>query len=245
MSPIYSTVDQLGTIRRVLRSYLRLPFSTDSVPGAFMEAVLAHVHHGEVLATYDYVDVVNRHQRVGWSIKSTKADTPLTWKRAKLAAKAGLIADSLKTTAGLQKLGDEIIRFCNTHAHESLTKYKLDAIGFARLVLHKNGSIRYFERELCTKAKPDIFNPQDFTWRWSTEKKGGKKEQLSALHGFHVSSGARWWAWHGHGENQLHFTGERQAWWPHPEDPHSIAFAYPAADTRLTLEQLAELLEEL
>lgn len=245
MSAIFSTPDQLATIRKVLRSYLRLPFSSDAVPGAFMEAVLAHVRNGEVLATYDYVDVINRKERVGWSIKSTKASTPLTWKRAKLADKTALIVASLKSEAGRQALGDEIIRFCNHHAHESMKKYKLDAIGFSRLILQKDGTVRYFERELCSRKNPDIFNAADFVWNWSVQKEGGKKEQLSALHGFHLPSKTRWWAWHGHGENQLHFTGERAAWWPPADDPHAIAFTFPAEADKLSLERLAEILEEI
>lgn len=244
MSAIFSTPDQLALIRKVLRSYLRLPFSTDSVPGAFMEAVLAHVRDGEVLATYDYVDVVQRQQRVGWSIKSTKAATPLTWKRAKIENKAALIAASQKGEVGCQALGDEIIRFCNAHAHASMDKYNLDAIGFSRLIVEDSGDIRYFERELCSRDKPNIFNAADFTWRWSVQKQGGKKEQLSALHGFHNPSNTRWWAWHGHGENQLHFTGER-AWWPSANDPHAITFRFPTGADRLSLERLAELLEEI
>lgn len=245
MSPVFSTPDQLAKIRRVLRSYLRLPFSTDAVPGGFLEAVLAHVRDGQVLRTYDYVDVVNPQKRVGWSIKSTKADTPLTWKRAKIANKASLIAASVKSEAGVQALGDEIIRFCNAHAAESLNKYELDAIGYGRLVLHNDGTIRYFERELCTRERPAIFDPAEFSWRWSTQKQGTSKEQLSALHGFHLPTGTRWWAWHGHGENQLHFTGERAAWWPPSGDRHAIEFQFPAAKDRLSLERLAELLDEM
>ena len=244
MSPIFSTPGQLATIRKVLRSYLRLPFSSDAVPGAFMEAVLAHVRGGEVLATYDYVDVISRQERVGWSIKSTKYDTPLTWKRAKIENKAGLITASMQDESARQALGDEIIRFCNDHAHQSLSKYGLDTIGFARLIVDRNKGLRYFERELCGRDHPDIFDAADFTWRWSTQKQGGRKEQLSALHGFHVPTGERWWAWHGHGENQLHFTGERAAWWPPANDPHAIAFTFPAAADRLSLERLAELLDE-
>ena len=245
MSGLSSTSAQLATIRRVLRSYLRLPFSGDSVPGSFMEAVLAHVRGGEVLATYDYVDVIDRHRRLGWSVKSTKADTPLTWKRAKIENKAALIAASAKSEAARQTLGDEIIRFCNAHALASIRKYDLDAIGFARLIVQPHRVLRYFERELCTRARPDIFDAGDFSWRWSVQRTGGKKEQLPALHGFHRATGVRWWAWHGHGENQLHFTGERAAWWPPIGDPHALTFDFPAAADRLSLERLAELLDEL
>lgn len=241
---VFSTPAQLASIQKILSSYLRLPFSTDSVPGAFMEAVLAHVRDGRVLATYDYVDVVQERERVGWSIKSTKAATPLTWKRAKIADKVELIVASQKSQRGLQNLGNEIIRFCNAHAQASLRDRQLDAIGYARLIIFPDHRIRYFERELCTRTQPHIFEPSDFIWRWSRQKEGGKKEQLSALHGFHKRSGERWWAWHGHGENQLHFTGER-AWWPSEHDPHAITFPSPNPNDRVSLERLTELLERL
>lgn len=97
---------------------------------------------------------------------------------------------------------------------------------------------------LCSDQQPDIFNPADFVWQWSTKREGGRKEQLSALHGFHRATGQRWWAWHGHGENQLHFTGER-AWWPDAQDPHAMSFRFPAEDDKVSLEKLTELLEEL
>ncbi len=241
---VFSTPMQLANIQKILCSYLRLPFSTDSIPGSFMEAVLAHVHEGERLATYDYVDVIHRAERVGWSIKSTKAATPLTWKRAKIGNKAELIRASLTGDKELQALGDEIIRFCNVHAHASLKDYDLQAIGYARLLLHPDGQISYFERELCNQTQPDIFNAGDFSWRWSMQREGGKKEQLPALHGFHRPTGARWWAWHGHGENQLHFTGER-AWWPAIGDPHAVSFRFPNEADKVSLEKLTELLERL
>ena len=241
---VFSSPAQLANIQKILCSYLRLPFSTDSIPGSFMEAVLAHVRDAERLATYDYVDVIHRTERVGWSIKSTKAATPLTWKRAKISNKAELIRVSLTGDRGVQALGDEIIRFCNAHAHASLATYDLQAIGYARLLLYADGQITYFERELCSRRRPDIFNAGDFSWRWSTQKEGGKKEQLPALHGFHKPTGARWWAWHGHGENQLHFTGER-AWWPVAGDPHAISFRFPAEADKVSLERLTELLDRL
>lgn len=209
-----------------------------------MEAVLAHVRGGKVLNTYDYIDVHHADNRVGWSVKSTKATTPLTWKRAKIANKAALIEASRRSTKGVQALGDAIINFCNTHAQESIDVYNLDAIGYARLILFPDGKIHYFEKLLCTRKSPVIFKPSDFTWRWSVQKEGGKKEQLSALHGFHTPSGQRWWAWHGLGENQLHFTGER-AWWPAHSDPHAISFNFPSDDKKISLERLTELLESL
>lgn len=209
-----------------------------------MEAVLAHVRAGEVLDTYDYIDVHHVKDRVGWSVKSTKATTPLTWKRAKIANKAELIAASQNSTKGVQALGDAIIDFCNAHAQASIEDYNLDSIGYARLILFPDGKIGYFERQLCTRNSPEIFNPSDFTWHWSTQREGGKKEQLSALHGFHTPSGRRWWAWHGLGENQLHFTGER-AWWPADGDPHAVAFQFPSDDKKISLERLTELLESL
>lgn len=241
---IYSSADQLRQIEKILCGYLRLPIAADSIPGSFMEAVLAHVRAGKQLATYDFVDVIQKDERVGWSIKSTKATTPLTWKRAKIANKGSLIEESLESQKGLNDLGAAILEFCNDHAKHSLEYYDLEAIGYARLILFPDGAIRYFERPLCTRQAPSIFDPSHFEWRWSDRRAAGRKEQLSALHGFHIETGERWWAWHGHGENQLHFTGER-AWWPANDDAHAISFRFPREDERVSLEKLTELLEQL
>jgi hypothetical protein len=244
MSQIFSSDAQLAHIERILCSYLRLPFSTDEIPGRFMEAVLAHVRGGTQLATYDYIDVHQKEQRVGWSIKSTKAATPLTWKRAKIANKVGLITASQNSTKATQALGDAILEFCNEHAERSLHNYDLDEIGYARLILFRNGTVRYFERLLCSRKKPQIFNPRDFTWKWSTQRIGTGKEQLSALHGFYEPTGDRWWAWHGLGENQLHFTGER-AWWPPEGADHAVTFRIPSDTAKISLERLTEILDSL
>lgn len=241
---VYSSTEQLALMKKILNGFLRLPIATDTIPGAFMEAVIAHVHEGQRLPTYDYIDVLNRNKRLGWSIKSTKSSTPLTWKRAKISDKSNLILDSIKSEFGIQKLGDTIIEYCNKHAQDSMEKYHLDMIIYSRLILFPNNKIIYFERLLCSKSSPRIFNTSDFRWRWSTQKSGVVKEQLSALHGFHVPTGHRWWAWHGNGENQLHFTGER-AWWPAEEDPHALTFTFPTADDKVSLVRLTELLEDL
>lgn len=208
-----------------------------------MEGVLAHVRGGTRLNTYDFVDVVDTPNRLGWQVKSTKATTPVTWKRAKIPNSEALIAASRNSANGLQALGDAIIEFCNQHARESIATYGLTAIGYSRLILFDNGRVMYFERELCTEASPDLFNPGDFTWRWSTPKHTTKKEQLQALHGTHRTHGDKWWAWHGLGENQLHFSGEHH-WWPSNRDPHAVVFTAPTEGERLTIEAFLEMLEE-
>ncbi len=216
----------------------------NTIPGAFLEAVLAHVRGGDVLSTYDYVDVLHAGGRVGWSIKSTKASTPVTWKRAKIGNKNELIAASRASEQGAQELGNAIMAFCNAHAVASLDRYALDAIGYARLILFDDGTIRYFERVLCTREKPQIFAPEDFSWKWSKQKTStNAKERLSALHGFHRETGVRWWAWHGLGENQLHFTGERN-WWP-DDDDHAITFSMPAEADKLSFDRLLQMLDTL
>lgn len=242
MSAVFSTPDQLAKIALILSRYIRLPVSTDTIPGAFMEAVLAHVRDGNVLATYDYVDVHCPSQRVGWSIKSTKASTPVTWKRAKIANKEALIRASFDTSDGAKALGDSIIAFCNSHARTSLDKYDLDEIGYARLIVSAGGEVRYFERKLCSRDAPDMFDADLFEWTWSKQKVTSGKEQLRALHGVHKPSGRKWWAWHGLGENQLHFSGER-CWWPAVDDPHQIAFRFPADTEKLSFDRLVEMLE--
>ncbi len=242
MPSIYSSPEQLQRIQTILTRYIGLPFSTDSIPGAIMEAVLANVRNAEVLKTYDFVDVIKPDTAIGWQVKSTKAGTPVTWKRAKIPRQQELIAASNTSEIGPQALGDAIIDFCNEHALASLRLYKLEQIGYARLILHPDGHVTYFERLLCTKSDPLVFKKQDFTWKWSKAKNTTKKEQLSALHGVNRKSGTKWWAWHGLGENQLHFSGEAD-WWPALDTDHTVSFAFPSASDRMTLEDFMSMLE--
>jgi hypothetical protein len=241
MTSLYSSTAQLEQMRDVLVRYARLPFAEDSIPGAVMEGVLAYVRGGNVLKTYDFVDVVESGG-VGWQVKSTKAATPVTWKRAKIPHSEKLIADSTKSDAGLQALGDAIIDFCNKHVVESINLHKLHTIGYARLIVHSNNTATYFERDLCTKDNPCVFDKEEFLWSWSKEKEAKKKEQLSALHGIHKPSGRKWWAWHGLGENQLHFSGEKN-WWPTSKSKsHMINFKLPTKPEKISVEDFVKLL---
>lgn len=244
MSKLFSTPDELQSIADILRGYLKLPFTEVSVPGALMEAIMSNVRHAEVMRTYDFVDVVDTIGKVGWQVKSTKASTPLTWKRAKIRNRNELIEASRQSEEGLQALGDEIINFCNEHAKESMDKYDLDEIGYARLVVHDKGELMYFERLLCTKDNPIIFKHEDYTWKWATPKVTTKKEQLPALHGVDKRTGAKAFAWHGLGENQLHYSGEK-AWWPQDGDAHVVRFKAPSDDARISYERFAEILANL
>lgn len=244
MSSIFSTENDLEKIAELLSNYVRLPVSTNTIPGNFMESVLAHVRRAKVLQTYDYIDVYKPESHIGWSVKSTKASTPLTWKRAKIPNKIEIMNRSKHSVDACQELGTTIINFCNEHAHASMCNYKLEKIGYARLLLHKDGEVEYFERLLCSRDHPDIFNPNDFEWHWSQAKATSAKEQLPALHGIYKPTGAKWWAWHGHGENQLHFSGEKN-WWPDINSPHSIRFHFPHEQDKLSFEQLVDLLEKV
>lgn len=239
---LFSSLAQLAEIKKILRNYSRLPFSGEAIPGAIMEAVLAHVRAARVLRTYDFVDVVKADEKIGWQVKSTKDSTPVTWKRAKLPNATALIEASKKSDVGLQALGKAIIDFCNDHAEESLRIYNLEKIGYSRLILHANAEVTYFEKILCTKASPQVFDPNDFTWSWSVQKVTKKKEQLSALHGVHKGTGKKWWAWHGLGENQLHFSGEMY-WWPTAQDPHRFHFKMPPTQEKISIEKLLTFLE--
>lgn len=238
---IFSTPEELAMIARILQNYIRLPFSPINIPGAVMEGVLSHVRRGNVLRTYDFVDVVDPDSGLGWQVKSTLAQTPVTWKRAKIPERVELIEASEKSKEGLQALGNAIIDFCNWHAQKSLELYGLKEIGYARLVIYSTGDAMYFERLLCSQQIPRIFNPEEFSWRWSNPKQTTKKEQLSALHGIHNPTGKKWFAWHGRGENQLHFSGET-VWWPSPGDSHTITFRLPSESERLPLEAFIDLL---
>ena len=238
----YSKPEELDRLGKILFSYLRLPFSEQSVPGAVMEGVLAHVLRADVLNTYDFVDVISQDRSVGWQVKSTKASTPVTWKRAKIPNAAELIAASRKSDAGLQALGDAVLDFCNDHAVESLEKYDLSEIGYARLVLHPNQTVTYFERKLCDRGAPLVFKKSDFEWKWSKPKTTVKKEQLPALHGIDRKTSKKAWAWHGLGENQLHFSGEGM-WWPRPDSAHSMTFKIPSANEKMSLDDFLGLLD--
>lgn len=241
---IFSSPQQLTKLADVLSKYIRLPFSTDTIPGAVLEGALAFVRDGEVLNTYDFVDVVERDLGIGWQVKSTKATTPVTWKRAKIPNQKSLTELSFLSEQECQNLGNKIIEFCNEHAEASIKLYNLSEIGYSRLVIFESGKVLYFERLLCTRENPQKFNPADFEWHWSTPKKTVKKEQLPAFHAYHKESGKKWFAWHGLGENQLHFSGERN-WWLSEDNLHAIAFDFPKLDKRLELEKFIELLASL
>ena len=185
--------------------------------------------------------MVRQEEACGWQVKSTREDTTVTWKRAKIPDAEALIQSSRNSAQGAQALGDAIINFCNAHARESIQRYRLEEVGYARLILHQDGRASYFERLLCTKEAPHIFQPSDFEWAWSKQKSVRRKEQLPALHGFHKATGERWWAWHGLGENQLHFTGER-AWWDTMASPHAFSFQLPTQADRLSVQSFLEML---
>lgn len=241
---VFSTIKELNSIQSVLFKYARLPFFEDAIPGTIMEAILAYVRNAEVLHTYDFIDVVKPASGIGWQVKSTKESTPVTWKRAKIPDSQNLIEQSRINDEGLQTLGNTIIRFCNDHAADSLNKYNIDRIGYSRLILHKNRTISYFERQLCSRMLPKVFREEDFTWRWSAPKKTKRKEQLPALHGIHKDTKKKWWAWHGLGENQLHFSGEKY-WWNAPDTKSKFVFQLPKAEDKISLEQFFELIDSL
>lgn len=206
-----------------------------------MESIFSNIRSAKVLETYDFVDVIKPKDKVGWQVKSTKASTPVTWKRAKIPDANRLISESHKNQDGLQQLGNAIMAFCNNHAQKSLEDYALEEIGYSRLIVHKNRTLTYFEREICSTSSPQIFEPSDFYWTWSEPKKTQSKEQLPALHGIHRKTQKKWFAWHGLGENQLHFSGERD-WWPENGE-HCIELSFPK--TRLSEDEFMELLRNL
>lgn len=223
---VYSSKDELKKIAHYLIAYMKIPyFQDDTIPGKIMEKIIAMVRGAEQLSTYDFVDVV-KTGKVGWQVKSTKSSTPLTWKRAKIANRNTLILnseilDAEKSLAGCKSLGDAIIDFCNAHAKESFDKFQLDEIGMCRLIIFEDNIAIYYEKQLCTKTQPEIFQKDDYIWKWSIQKEVVKKEQLTALHGTNIKTKKKAFAWHGRGENQLHFSGEG-SWWPDIEKPTKV-----------------------
>lgn len=253
MTSVYSTKNQMKEIAHYLTAYMKIPFfQDDTIPGKIMEKIISLVRGGRQLGTYDYVDVCINGD-VGWSVKSTKEATPLTWKRAKIPNSSALILASEKSAEACQNLGDAIVDFCNTHIAESMEIYNLKTIGYARLVMLKNNCAIYFERELRTQSNDQVFKKNDFTWKWSKQKLGNKKEQLSALHGINKTTNEKVFAWHGRGENQLHFSGEKE-WWPavvmpaklgevaFSSDGHAMAFILP--DAKVSWDELVVFLNK-
>jgi hypothetical protein len=243
--PILATPDQLQRIHDLIFNYLRLPLGLSTVPGSLMEANLKEVRGGdtEVLHTYDFVDVISRSEKIGWQVKSTNSATPVTWIRGKIANKEELIKNSHASAAGLQELGDTVIDYCNHHIADSFTLYGLEEIGYSRLI-NFGGKFRYFEIPLIKNDGSVLFKPANYEWKWSKQKNTVAKEQKPALHGFHKQTQVKHWAWHGLGENQLHFTGER-LWWPDATYACSISFAGPLASQYVSFEALADWLATL
>lgn len=114
-------------------------------------------------------------------------------------------------------------------------------LGYSRLIVHNDGRAIYFERALCSRDAPAIFDAADFAWHWSQTKKRNPKEQLSALHGTHCPTNGKWWAWHGRGENQLHFYGEK-TWWPTSQASHALSFQIP--QEQMSVKKFVELLRQ-
>lgn len=241
---LFSDQSQLQRISKIIIAYCKLPFVGDNIPGAIMEATLATVRDAKVLNTYDFIDVLDRKNQLGWQVKSTKLGTPLTWKRAKIANSSELIPASMVDVSACQELGNMIIDFCNHHALESMNFYNLKEIGYSRLIILPNNRAMYFERKLCDINNPIIFNPNDYHWEWTTKKENVKKENLQSLKGIDLKTGEKIWAWHGMSENQLHFTGERKLW--HNEDNVTkIMFDLPKLNEKISLDTFLELIENL
>lgn len=240
---IFSTAEEMDSMTDALCGFLKLPWSTNSIPGSVVEEVLAQFREAETLRTYDFVDVIDRKNGLGWQVKSTLSETPITWQRAKIPNKLELIEASMSNLqVDLQNLGNTILEYNNDHVEASMNRYGLHSIGYARVVITK-AQIRYFERELVNSESRRLWDPDDFTWQWSASKNAVKKEQLPALHGYHKATGEKWFAWHGRGENQLHFTGERH-WWPSGDESvdHQVVVDLPSSDARIPFGRFVELL---
>lgn len=134
---VLSTSSQLKEISQILFSISRLPIWNGNIPGALLENVVAHVRNAKVLKTYDFVDVIDQQNQIGWQMKSTKSDTPVTWKRAKIANKEELISASECAPYDCSNIGKEIINFCNNHIKHSIDLYNLNHIAYSRLVIGK------------------------------------------------------------------------------------------------------------
>ncbi len=233
---LFSSDAQLDRLATLIRGYLRLPFSNGLLPGRFVESAVAWVKGGRVLPTYDFVDVVCDESRIGWQVKCALVSTTVTWKRVKLPNATALIESSQNSVSETQELGRRIIDFCNQHAINSLEQYGLSAIGYCRAVVRK-ADVLYFEREIISQSDPYVFDPASFRWEWSQLTGSTAKEMLPALHGIDERTGEKWFKAHILGENQLHFSGERN-WWPHDnEELPSTTITIPARGEMMDFEE--------
>lgn len=209
MSLVFSNKKELKEISELVQGYFKLPISEDTIQGDFFEKIIAEARNAKRLNTYEFIDVVDEKNKVAWQVKSTKEKTPLTWKRVKLKDSKKLIEESFQSFEKTQELGELIINFCNLNAKESIDKYNLKEIGFSRIISNLDGTLSYYEKILCTKENPIIFNKDNYIWKWSEQKTNGKKEMLKSLQGFDKITGLKMFSWHGQGENQLHFVGDK------------------------------------
>jgi hypothetical protein len=238
VSLIYSDQPTLQRIALLLRRYHRLPFvSSGIIAGTVVENVLEQARSLERLGRYDFVDVVSRELRYGLQVKSSKQTSPLTWQRAKVPNSGELREASKKFESAQQELGTKILDYINSHVAKDLETYKLDEIGYARLVVGRDSAF-YFERRLLDRDHPVLFNPSDFHWRWAEDRKA-TKEQRGSLSAYD-RAGTKWFSWHS--ENQLHFINER-VWWPQPGDPTRIDF--PLNEPKIDLATLMRWLDDV
>ena len=207
------------TIVSHIQAYSRLPFYRNSVPGDVLESIIAEAYNGSSSGSYSFVDVIAGQR--GYQVKCALSTTPVTWKRVKLPNKNKLLENSSP-----QQLGDMVIDFCNANVQAGFDKHpEMQEIIYSRLVhFKKDNEAAYFERPLCTRANPVLFNKQDYIWSWNTFT----CQTSAALVGTDLK-GTKVFSWYGQGENQLHFHGEA-LWHPASYDkfkmsPTSISYS--------------------
>lgn len=217
--------NELKEISEYLYGYLKMPFSDDFIPGEILEKIIAETKGAERLSTYDFADVIDLDLKLGWQVKSTKESSPLTWKRVNIENASDLINNSLTSESARQILGDKVLESCNNHALKSMENYKLKKIFLSRLIINNNGTITYYEKQLCSIKDPIIFRKEDFFWSWSKPNNQKGKKSLTFI-GYNKITGLKSFSWYGMGENQLHFNGEKD-WWPNKSSNNVIKFKFP------------------
>ena len=255
----FSTPEQLERIKQTLCSYHMLPFSGTRIPGDVLEGVLAHVRGGDLLGKYDFVDVLQRSEGVGWQVKSTRHRSPLTWMRADFRRRSELVAeadaerDEGRKRELVQALGDSVIEYANASIRDSFTKYGLQQVMFCHLVLMPENRAMYYEKLLAVEGEEELFRATDFMLSWREPRPGranrnadpddpGAAEQLPSLRGRHVPTDQDWFAWYGRKGGQLHFLLEEKIWWPPESGAHRIDFDLPAE--RFKMDEAMDMLDE-
>ena len=213
---IYSSKEELEKIANAIIKYFNAPFSRENVPGPVLEEIIEECKGWPALGGIDFVDNLSPNGNCGvqcksgstrrWSLEKNKwLFRQRPWGRITIPlSKRILIDESYINPILLQELGDSVIDTFNDKIKFSIEKYNLDEIGYIGLVFNPNSTFQYYERSICLRNNPILFDKKDFRWEWSIPK---KETDSPVLKGINIKTNQVWVRWKAHGDTQLDFMG--------------------------------------